>query len=38
MKYKLEDLKVGMTVKKEELKEIKYIWMLVKYENDSYEN
>lgn len=38
MKYKLEDLKIGMKVKEEELEEIKYVWMLVKYEkeNDKY--
>ncbi len=35
MKYRLEDLKIGMNVNKEELKEIKYVWMLVKYENES---
>lgn len=35
MKYKLDDLKVGMKVNEEELKEIKYVWMLVKYGNES---
>lgn len=35
MKYKLEDLKVGMKVNKEELKGIKYVWMLVNYEKES---
>lgn len=35
MKYKLEDLKIGMKVKKEELEEIKYVWILVKYEKET---
>lgn len=35
MKYRLEDLKIGMKVSKEELEEIKYVWMLVRYENES---
>lgn len=35
MKYRLEDLKIGMKVNKEELEEIKYVWMLVKYQNQS---
>lgn len=35
MKYKIEDLKTGMKVNKEELRDIKYVWMLVKYEKES---
>lgn len=34
-KYKFEDLKIGMKVSKEEIENIKYVWMLVKYKNES---
>lgn len=37
MRYKIDDLKVGMKVNKEELRDIKYVWMLVKYEKESNE-